>query len=112
MDAQRSRRVAHRQIVRLGGVSGSITRNDVFLVAIVGAILRKSTFDRRGSITDTPQTNILISTFTPSGSSMTFEPDKETDRITLGTETYRIIDRPVSLSASGVVIYWSCPVIL
>lgn len=119
-NANRARRIAHRQIVRLGGRRGAIIRSTVLLTDIMVVIIDQSSGDRRGQLIDPIARIALISTFKPDGSEMNEVLNKETDRIALYIpntnnylqETYRIVDRPTTLDPNGVIVYWECPVIL
>jgi hypothetical protein len=112
------RQLAHRQIGRLGGRTGAIQRDGTVIATILCAVIDYKSNDRRGDLVDPLARRCLISTFTPSGSSMSVIPDKETDQIVLYVpgsatvqSTLRIIAKPLPIDVAGTVTMWDLQVI-
>jgi hypothetical protein len=119
--AQRARKIAHRQIKRLGGRRGTLLRGNV-PTPIMLRVLDYSSRDRRGDLVDPLARRAIISTFGPDGEDMLLRPDKETDTIIVYSpgedgdspdveETIRIIARPVPIEVAGPVVMWDLGVL-
>jgi hypothetical protein len=120
--AQRGRKLAHRQIKRLGGRRGTLLRDNV-PIPITLRVLDYSARASRGDLVDPLARRCLISTFTWEGEDMLVRPDKETDTIIVYTpgdvdadsppveETIRIISRPLPIEVAGTVVLWDLQVL-
>jgi hypothetical protein len=118
--AQHGRKLAHRQIKRLGGRRGTLLRDNV-PTPIMLRVMDYSSRDRRGDLVDPLARRALISTFTPDGQDMLLRPDKETDTIIVYSpgegdsdnveETIRIIARPLPIEVAGTVVMWDLQVL-
>jgi hypothetical protein len=113
MDTMRSRRVADRQIRRLGGRIGAIVRedgdsDDPETIRIMFAAIQYTTREiGSGDLISPVDRKLVISTFKPDGS----DPDPETDTIvayfvgsTVVEKTYRLMARPTLIDPHGVTV--------
>jgi hypothetical protein len=117
MDTMRLRRVADRQIRRLGGRKGAILRaeggSDAVpdTIEIMFAAIQYTTREiGSGDLISPIDRKLVISTFRPDGSDLGVIPDPETDTIVayfVGTDvvetTYRLMARPTLYDPHGVV---------
>jgi hypothetical protein len=115
--ALHGRKLAHRQIRRLGGRIGAITLDGVVVKRIMLRVMDYSSRDRRGDLVDPLARRALISTYTPDGSDMAVVPNKEVHQIVLfkaGTSTVestlRILAKPLPIEVAGIVTMWDLQV--
>jgi hypothetical protein len=117
MDTMRSRRVADRQIRRLGGRIGAIVRedgdsDDPETIRIMFAAIQYTTREiGSGDLISPVDRKLVISTFKPDGSDLGVVPDPETDTIvayfvgsTVVEKTYRLMARPTLIDPHGVTV--------
>jgi hypothetical protein len=118
MDAMHLRRMADRQIRRLGGRPGAIMRAEggsdetPDAIPIMFAAIYYTTREiGSGELISPVDRKLVISTFRPDGTDLGVIPDPETDTIVSyfkGTEvteaTYRLMARPTLYDPHGVLV--------
>jgi hypothetical protein len=117
MDTMRARRVADRQIRRLGGRIGAIMRDEAGsdepeTIRIMFVPVAYSTREiGSGDLISPVDRKLVISTFRPDGTDLGVIPDPETDTIvayyvgsTVVEKTYRLMARPTLIDPHGVVV--------
>lgn len=83
-DTARARRMADRQIRRLGGRAGAIVREGVGTpIPIMCSVTEYSPREARGEFIEPTDRRCVVSTFRPDGTDLNTLPDKETDTIVL-----------------------------
>jgi hypothetical protein len=117
MDTMRLRRVADRQIRRMGGRAGAIMRAEggssdqpePFPI-MFAAVMYSTREIGSGDLISPVDRKLVISTFRPDGTDLGIVPDPETDTIVAymaGTDvietTYRLMARPVLYDPHGVI---------
>jgi hypothetical protein len=114
-NTNRARQVAHRQIKRLGGRIGALRRTGRPDRRVIVALTDYQPHQITGLV-EQGDRRAVMSTFTPEGSDLTPDPDKEVDSLITyvpGTATvdkeYKIV-WPGKVDPNGIVVLWNMQV--
>lgn len=100
----RAQMVAHRQITRFGKAAGTsfLRRGDPAVNrAVTCAYLSWENSQRQSGLVQDKDKRVIMSAY-----QLTVPPDQELDTMLLDGVEYAIVEPPLPLDQSGIVVYW------